>query len=293
MIVQKTDLSADGFVPARGKVRDIYDLGETLVLVSTDRISAYDSVLPTAIAGRGGALNQISAFWFKKTAAQFPNHYISSDIADFPPAFGKKAEEFAGRSMLVKKTRPLPVECVVRGYLCGSAWEEYRSAGTACGIKLPPGMELSQKLEEPLFTPATKAPKGGRDENITFERAKEIAGAENMERAREMCAGLYKQAAEFAAGKGIIIADTKFEMGLDGNGRLIFIDEMLTPDSSRFWSAGDYESGRAQGSFDKQFVRDHLDAAGWDRNPPAPALPPDVAEMTSRKYEEMKRIFSE
>ena len=292
MIVRETDLSADGFPPARGKVRDIYDLGETLALVSTDRISAYDSILPTPIAGKGEALNQISEFWFKETAGLFPNHFISSDIGDFPPVFRKRAAEFAGRSMLVKKTRPLPVECVVRGYLCGSAWAEYLKNGTACGIELPPGMELSQKLETPIFTPATKAGAGGRDVNITFERACGIAGGENMERARGMCVEIYKLASEIAAERGIIIADTKFETGIDTDGRLIFIDEMLTPDSSRFWSARLYQSGKAQNSFDKQFVRDYLDAAGWDRNPPAPPLPPEVAEKTSGKYLEMKRVFS-
>ena len=292
MIVRETDLSADGFPPARGKVRDIYDLGENLLLVSTDRISAYDSILPTAIAGKGEALNQISAFWFRTTAGLFPNHFISCDIADFPPALGKRAE-LAGRSMLVKKTRPIPVECVVRGYLCGSAWEEYRRDGTACGISIPPGMELSGKLETPLFTPATKAPQGGRDMNITFEQACETAGRENMERARKMCVEIYTRAAAVALDRGIIIADTKFEMGIDPDGQLIFIDEMLTPDSSRFWNARLYKSGKAQDSFDKQFVRDYLDSIGWDRNPPAPALPPEVADRTSGKYAEMKRVFSD
>ena len=293
MIVRETDLSADGFPPARGKVRDIYDLGETLLLVSTDRISAYDSILPTPIVGKGEALNQISAFWFKKTAGLFPNHFISSDIGDFPPVLRKRAAELTGRSMLVKKTRPLPVECVVRGYLCGSAWAEYLAEGTACGIDLPSGIKLSQKLTTPIFTPATKAPGGGRDVNITFEQSCEIAGGENMERARAMCVEIYKLASGIAADRGIIIADTKFEMGVDPDGRLIFIDEMLTPDSSRFWSARLYQSGKAQDSFDKQFVRDYLDATGWDRNPPAPSLPPEVAEKTSGKYMEMKRVFSD
>ena len=278
--------------PVRGKVRDIYDLGETLLFVSTDRVSAYDSVLPSGIRGKGAALNRISEFWFRKTAADFPNHFISSDISDYPPMPPGNIELLKSRSMLVRKARPLRVECVVRGYISGSAWREYERSGTVCGIAMPEGLRMGEKLPEPVFTPSTKAVAGERDMNITFGEACGIAGEENMETARAASVRIYSKAAEIALPRGIIIADTKFEFGIDPDGRLIFIDEMLTPDSSRFWSAEQYESGRAPESFDKQFVRDYLDSIGWDRTPPAPALPPEVTERASEKYAMMERIFA-
>ncbi|WP_462137067.1 phosphoribosylaminoimidazolesuccinocarboxamide synthase [Candidatus Mycalebacterium sp.] len=291
-VVTETNFTETGAPPLRGKVRDIYDLGKTLLVVSTDRISAYDSILPTAIRGKGEALNKISEFWFRKMADDFPNHFISSDEADFPPELSPHFSTLRSRSMLTHKALPLPVECIVRGHICGSAWKEYGRGGTVCGIKMPEGLKLSQKLPEPIFTPSTKAPQGGRDMNITFERACEIAGAENMKAARAASLKIYKKAALHALETGIIIADTKFEFGVGKDGRLMFIDEMLTPDSSRFWSAADYKPGAVQDSFDKQFVRDYLDSIKWDRNPPAPALPPEVAEKTSEKYAEMARAFT-
>lgn len=290
--VTETNLTEIG-EPQRGKVRDIYDLGQTLLIVSTDRISAYDSVLPCGIAGKGKSLNRISEFWLKKMAGEFPNHFISAETKDFPHLPARYLELLESRSMLVRKARPLPVECVVRGYISGSAWEEYKRSGTVCKIKMPGDLKLSAKLECPVFTPSTKARKGERDMNITFARACEIAGTERMEEAREASLRIYEKAARYALERGIIIADTKFEFGVDEeNGRLILIDEMLTPDSSRFWRAADYLPGRAQNSFDKQFVRDYLDSTGWDRTPPAPALPPEVAAKTGEKYTEIERIFA-
>lgn len=250
-------------------------------------------MLPSAIPGKGEALNRISEFWFRKTARLFPNHFISADTADYPPVLAPHLEALESRSMIVRKARPLPVECVVRGYICGSAWEEYKRDGTVCGIGLPGGIGLSEELREAVFTPSTKARKGERDLNISFARACEIAGTENMEKAREASLRIYEEARAAALERGIIIADTKFEFGFDTeSGRLMLIDEMLTPDSSRFWSAADYRPGKAQDGFDKQFVRDWLDSVGWDRNPPAPALPPEVTAKTSEKYTEMKRIFA-
>ncbi len=292
MTVTETNFTEIG-TPQRGKVRDIYDLGQTLLVVSTDRISAYDSVLPSAIAGKGKVLNRISEFWLKRMSEVFPNHFISANIKDYPPTLARYSGELESRSMIVRKALPLPVECVVRGYISGSAWEEYGRSGTVCGIKMPDGLELSAKLDEAIFTPSTKAEKGKRDMNITFARACEIAGRENMEKAREASLRVYKEACEYAFERGIIIADTKFEFGVDRkSGELILIDEVLTPDSSRFWRAAQYRRGERQNSFDKQFVRDYLDSIGWDRNPPAPALPPEVAEKTSEKYKEMERIFA-
>ncbi len=287
----ETNLSAMK-APNRGKVRDIYDLGKTLLFVSTDRISAYDSVLPSGIRGKGAALNRISEFWFKKTAADFPNHFISTDISDYPPMPPENLELLKSRSMLVRKTRPLPVECVVRGHISGSAWREYERSGTVCAIAMPGGLRMGEKLPEPLFTPSTKAAVGERDMNITFGEACGIAGKENMETARAASIDIYHKAAEIALSRGIIIADTKFEFGVDPDGRLIFIDEMLTPDSSRFWSAEQYASGKTPESFDKQFVRDYLDSIKWDRTPPAPELPREVGERTSEKYAMMERIFA-
>lgn len=271
----------------RGKVRDIYDLGDRLLIVATDRISAFDVVLPEGIPGKGRVLNQISIYWFDKTKDIIPNHLISTDVADYPEIFHQYRDELEGRSMLVKKTKPLPVECVVRGYLAGSGWKEYQERGSVCGITLPEGLLESDKLEKPIFTPATKADEGEHDENITFEKAEEIIGKYLAEKVRDASIALYLKASEIAEGKGIIIADTKFEFGIDEKtGALILIDEALTPDSSRFWPKDEYKPGGSQKSFDKQFVRDYLSSIEWDKTPPAPSLPPEVIEKTAEKYRE-------
>lgn len=271
--------------PSRGKVRDIYDLGSRLIIVTTDRISAYDVVLPQGIARKGEVLNKISEFWFKRTNDIVPNHMLSTEVDDFPAEFQAQRTQLTGRSMLVRKTRPLPIECIVRGYLTGSGWSEYKENGSVCGIQLAPGLRDSDRLEAPIFTPSTKAEIGEHDESITFEGAAEIVGQEMAEKVRELSIRLYEHAAECALEKGIIIADTKFEFGVDEeSGELLLIDEALTPDSSRFWPLDDYEPGRSQKSFDKQFVRDYLSSIGWDKSPPAPDLPPEIIEKTSEKY---------
>ena len=278
--------------PAKGKVRDIYDLGERILMVATDRISAFDVILPNGIPAKGEVLNRISEFWFRKTEHIIPNHMISTDPRDFPESFGDHAEALSGRSMLVRKTDPLPVECVVRGYISGSGWEEYKKTGSVCGIPLGEGLLESQKLPEPVFTPSTKAEQGTHDENITFERVREMIGGELARRVRDASIEIYAAAAAIAEERGVIIADTKFEFGIDrDSGELILIDEALTPDSSRFWPLEDYAPGRPQMSFDKQFVRDYLKQTGWDRNPPAPELPPEIVRKTSEKYLEMLRLF--
>ncbi len=286
-LLEKTDFALLP-EPFRGKVRDIFDLGGELLIVTTDRISAYDSILPNGIPGKGKVLNRISEFWFGKTSDIIENHLISADVDDFPHMFHAYAEELDGRSMLVKKTRPLEIECIVRGYLSGSGWNEYKDSGTVCGISLPAGLVESSKLETPIFTPSTKATEGDHDENISFERAKEIIGADLAEKVRDISIRIYSMARDYAIGRGIIIADTKFEFGVEEDtGKLILIDEVLTPDSSRFWPADDYEPGRGQKSFDKQFVRDYLNSVNWDRVPPAPELPPDIVQKTKEKYESM------
>ncbi|MEX0998509.1 MAG: phosphoribosylaminoimidazolesuccinocarboxamide synthase [Thermodesulfobacteriota bacterium] len=272
--------------PTRGKVRDIYDLGKELLIVVTDRISAYDVIMAEGIPGKGAVLNQISKYWFDKTSDIIPNHVISTDVCDYPHAFHKYSDILSGRSMLVRKTNPLPVECVVRGYVAGSGWKEYQESQTICGIKLPPGILESGKLEEPIFTPASKAEVGDHDENITFEQTVELIGLEIAEEVRDISIALYSRARDIADGKGIIIADTKFEFGIDEDTNLILIDEALTPDSSRFWPKDDYEPGRSQKSFDKQFVRDYLSSLNWDKNPPPPPLPAEVISGTSKKYHE-------
>ncbi len=272
--------------PTRGKVRDIYDLGKELLIVVTDRISAYDVIMAEGIPGKGAVLNQISKYWFDKTVDIIQNHVISTDVCDYPHAFHKYSDILEGRSMLVRKTNPLPVECVVRGYVAGSGWKEYQESQTICGIKLPPGILESGKLEEPIFTPASKAEVGDHDENITFEQTVELIGIEIAEKVRDISIALYSRARDIADGKGIIIADTKFEFGIDEDTNLILIDEALTPDSSRFWPKYDYEPGRPQKSFDKQFVRDYLSSLNWDKNPPPPPLPHDVISGTSEKYRE-------
>ena len=282
--VVETKLAGLKFL-GRGKVRDIYEVDGKLLLVASDRLSAFDVVMPDGIPGKGKVLNRISAFWFEKLKDVVPNHMISIDVATFPDAARAHAETLSGRAMLCRKAVPLPVECVVRGYLSGSGWAEYRESGEICGIRLPAGLVESDRLPELIFTPATKEEKGKHDLNISFARMCEVVGAGMAERVRSAALELYRRAAEYALGKGIIIADTKFEFGTAG-GELILIDEALTPDSSRFWPAADYRPGGPQKSFDKQFVRDYLLTLPWNKTAPGPRLPDDVVEKTARKYRE-------
>jgi phosphoribosylaminoimidazole-succinocarboxamide synthase len=269
-------------LPCRqGKVRDVYDLGDKLVIVATDRISAFDWILPTPIPDKGRILTAMTLFWLKTLGV--PNHFLSADVASFGSAFGPFAEPLRGRSMLVRKTEVIPVECVVRGYLAGSGWKEYRQDGKVCGIGLPAGLRESEKLSEPIFTPATKE-ESGHDINISLERMKQITGSELAEELKRRSIDVYRHAADFAAGRGILIADTKFEWGMLPSGELILIDEVLTPDSSRFWPQDGYAVGRIPPSFDKQFVRDWLETTGWDKNSPPPQLPADVVQRTREKY---------
>ena len=266
----------------RGKVRDVYDLGEELLIVATDRLSAFDVVLPDPIPMKGAVLTTISKYWFDRTASVVRNHCISTDPADYPASCAPHADDLRGRSMLVKKTRPLQVECVVRGYLTGSGLKEYNTTKSVCGIPLPDGLVDGSMLPEPLFTPSTKAEEG-HDENISFEEAANIVGRETARRISDLSIALYTHARDEARARGIIIADTKFEFGIDGDD-IILIDEALTPDSSRFWPMSAYAPGKAQPSFDKQYVRDYLESIGWNKQPPAPALPADVIEKTTEKY---------
>jgi len=279
-----------GNLVSRGKVRDIYATDEALVLVATDRISAFDSVLSPGIPGRGEILTRLSTFWFERFADRVPNHLLATDLADFPEPF-RNRPELAGRSVLAKRLEPVPVECVARGYLAGSGWKEYQADGTVCGIELPEGLTESAKLPEPIFTPATKAT-DGHDENISFERMVGIVGEETAVRLRDLTLELYTAAADYARERGILIADTKFEFGFDEDKNIVWMDEALTPDSSRFWPADDYEPGRSQASFDKQYVRDWLEASGWDKEPPAPTLPPEVVEGTLSRYLEAYRSLT-
>ncbi len=274
-----------------GKVREIFDLGPALLFVASDRISAFDCVMPNGIPRKGEVLTQISHFWFDQTAGIVPNHRLAKANDPWPASLQPYAAQLARRSMIVKKARPLAIECVVRGYLAGSGWKEYRSQQTVCGIKLPPGLLESSELPDPIFTPATKA-ESGHDENISFEAAAKMAGADLVEQARAISLRIYAHARACARQRGIIIADTKFEFG-QVNGRLILIDEVLTPDSSRFWPADQYQPGRSQPSFDKQFVRDYLETLDWDKTPPAPALPPEVVAKTEAKYLEACRRLTE
>jgi phosphoribosylaminoimidazole-succinocarboxamide synthase len=267
---------------ARGKVRDIYELGDRLLIVATDRLSAFDVVLPTPIPDKGRVLTQLSLFWFDKLAKIIPNHVISA--TNFSGDLAPYAAALNGRAMLVKRTEPVPIECVVRGYLSGSGWKDYQKTGAVCGIALPKGLRESDKLPEPIFTPSTKAATG-HDENISFDETIARIGRPLAERLRDATLAIYKSAAEYALERGIIIADTKFEFGLIGND-LIWIDEALTPDSSRFWPGNQYVPGKPQPSFDKQFVRDYLEQIGWNKQPPGPALPPDVVAATTDKYRE-------
>ncbi|MFZ0884715.1 MAG: phosphoribosylaminoimidazolesuccinocarboxamide synthase [Candidatus Acidiferrales bacterium] len=264
----------------RGKVRDIYELGDQLLIVATDRLSAFDVVLPTPIPDKGKVLTQISLFWFDKLAGIIPNHVIAAK--DFSGELAQYAASLNGRAMLVRKTEPAAIECVVRGYISGSGWKDYQKTGAICGIPLPAGLRESDKLPEPIFTPSTKATTG-HDENISFDETVARVGRPLAEKLRDVSLTIYQRASEHAAARGIIIADTKFEFGLIGN-ELISIDEALTPDSSRFWPADQYVAGRAQPSFDKQYVRDYLEKIGWNKQPPAPALPADVVTATQNKY---------
>ncbi|OGU26848.1 MAG: phosphoribosylaminoimidazolesuccinocarboxamide synthase [Ignavibacteria bacterium GWA2_54_16] len=275
----------------RGKVRDIYDFGEALLIVATDRLSAYDVVMGEGIPFKGKVLTQISEFWFEQMADIVPNHLISTIVYDFPSSCKPYWRDLEERSMFVRKTKPLPIECVVRGYLSGSGWKEYKEGRSVCGIRLPDGLVESDKLPEPIFTPATKEEVGKHDENITFERAVGMVGKEFAERVRDITIAIYKRAAAIAERKGIIIADTKLEFGIDEKGDLILIDEILTPDSSRFWPLDKYKPGKGQESFDKQYVRDYLDSVSFNRKPPPPRLPEDVIFKTSALYlEALKRL---
>jgi phosphoribosylaminoimidazole-succinocarboxamide synthase len=275
---------------ARGKVRDLYSLNGQLLFVATDRISAFDYVLATGIPEKGRVLTQLSLFWFDFLKDVVKNHLVTASVDQYPAPLKKYADDLRGRSMLVTKAQMIDIECVARGYLSGSGWKEYQQTGAVCGIKLPSGLKESDKLPEPIFTPATKA-LSGHDENISIEEMAKRTGKELAEKLRDLTLKIYKTAADYAAGRGIIIADTKFEFGQTSQG-LILADEVLTPDSSRFWPADKYQPGKAQESFDKQFVRDYLETIKWNKQPPAPSLPEDVARKTSEKYIEAYRILA-
>ncbi len=283
-LVLQTDFP-DLKLAARGKVRDIYDLGDTLLIVTTDRISAFDVIMNEGIPDKGYVLNQISAFWFRQMEDIIPNHIISTEVKDLPAACQKYADELEGRSMLVKKANPLPAECIVRGYLSGSGWKDYKATGAICGIKLPAGLLESSKLPEPIFTPSTKAELGTHDENITFDQMVEMCGKELAEKVRDVTLRIYAKERDIADTKGIIIADTKFEYGTYNN-ELIIIDECMTPDSSRFWPKEGYRPGGQQPSFDKQFLRDYLETLDWGKTAPAPPLPEEIVRKTGEKYME-------
>lgn len=274
--------NVSGFPRRSGKVRDIYELPEELLIIATDRISAFDVVMPNGIPDKGRVLTQISLFWFDRLRDVVPNHVIRASLSDLPVAF--RDEQYDGRFMLCRRARVAPIECVVRGYLAGSGWKEYKASGSVCGIALPGGLKQSQELPEPLFTPSTKAELGQHDENISFEQAAGIVGADLAARLRDVSLALYQAGRDYAREKGIIIADTKFEFGFDENGQLMLVDEVLTPDSSRFWPADRYEPGRDQESFDKQFVRNYLEEIGFDKQPPGPVLPKEIVQRTREKY---------
>ncbi len=281
----------------RGKVRDMYEVGDQLLMVATDRISAYDCVLGSAIPDKGSVLTQLSAFWFTRTREIIPNHMVSIDPAEYPEILQGDTEMLQTRSMLVRRTTPIPIECVARGYLAGSGWREYRESGRVCGVELPKGLRESDLLPEPIFTPATKA-ESGHDVNISEDEAARLVGRELVDRLRDVTLALYSHGAAHAAACGIIVADTKFEFGLVSDGdseegeHVILIDEVLTPDSSRFWPQDRYTPGEAQSSFDKQFVRDYLDDIKWNRRPPVPELPPDIVEQTRQKYLDAYRLLT-
>jgi phosphoribosylaminoimidazole-succinocarboxamide synthase len=278
---------------ARGKVRDVYDMGDKLLMVTTDRISAFDHVLPTLIPDKGKVLNQISVFWFKKLENIVPNDLVAWKVNDFPPALKKYRNELEGRTMLVNKTQKILFECVVRGYLAGSGWKEYKESQTVCGIKLPASLRESEQLPEPIFTPATKEEGGKHDVNVSYEYMAHIVGERLASQLRDLSLGIFKEASKHADSKGFILADTKFEFGILDN-KTILIDEALTPDSSRFWEKEKYAAGRPQEAFDKQFVRDYLEKIQWNKQPPAPALPSDIIEKTRQKYiEAYERLTGE
>jgi phosphoribosylaminoimidazole-succinocarboxamide synthase len=288
MEVMKTDLPGLK-LRGRGKVRDIYDVGEHLLIIATDRLSAFDVVLPTPIPNKGKVLTQMSAFWFDHFKDSVPNHVVSTDVNDYPKSL-HQFRDLAGRSMLVKKAKVFPIECVARGFLTGSGLKDYNKTGRICGIQLPAGLRDSDRLPQPIFTPATKV-ETGHDENISEEQAAKVIGKENIQKLKELTLSLYSLAVDFAAKRGIIICDTKFEFGTI-DGKICIVDEMLTPDSSRFWPADRYSPGRPQPSFDKQFVRDYLERINWNKQPPAPALPDDIVKATSAKYVEALRILT-
>ena len=275
---------------SRGKVRDVYEVGDKLLVVATDRLSAFDVVMREGIPDKGRVLNQLSRFWFNLIKDEIRHHFITAHVAEYPPELHPFADQLEGRSMLVEKAQPFPIECVVRGYLAGSGWKEYRASGKVCGIQLPGGLQEASRLENPIFTPATKAVTG-HDENISWEQMAERVGTSRAAMLRELSLGLYRKGREVAEGRGIIIADTKFEWGLKDD-QVILIDEVLTPDSSRFWPRQDYAPGKAQPSFDKQFVRDYLESLEWDKQPPPPPLPPEVVEKTSEKYRQAYRLLT-
>lgn len=289
--VMETSLSTLALA-RRGKVRDVYAVDdEHFLIVATDRISAFDCILPTPIARKGEVLTQISRFWFERLQHVTPHHMLTTNVEEMPEAVRAQGEELGGRSMYVRRTEVFPVECVVRGYLVGSGWKDYKRTGEVCGHRLPENLRESDKLPEPIFTPATKAEEG-HDENISEAQMRDIVGAEVTETLREISLRLYAEASDYARGRGIIIADTKFEFGRDAEGRIILIDEALTPDSSRFWPADEYEPGKSQPSFDKQFVRDYLETLSWDKTPPAPPLPEEVAQATTERYLEAYRLLT-
>jgi len=280
--VLDTDLSEFPLI-RRGKVRNVYDVGDALLMIATDRISAFDYVLGSGIPDKGRILTQLSAFWFARTQHIVPNHVISTDVADYPAALRSHAAMLEGRSMLVRRTAPLPVECVARGYVSGSGWKDYKATGEICGHVLPAGLRESARLPEPLFTPATKA-ESGHDENISEALAAAVVGADLLARLKSLTMALYQFGVDHAAARGIILADTKFEFGLTAEGELLLIDEMMTPDSSRYWPADQYAPGGPQPSFDKQYVRDYLESISWNKRPPVPSLPADVVARTRDKY---------
>jgi phosphoribosylaminoimidazole-succinocarboxamide synthase len=287
--ITETELSLS--LHARGKVRDVYSVGEHLLIVATDRISAFDHVLATGIPGKGRVLTQLSLFWFGFLKDIVPNHLITADVQQYPRELREYAAELDGRSMLVKRAQMFPVECVVRGYLSGSGWKDYLSTGAICGIPLPPGLRESEKLPEPIFTPATKSQDGEHDVNISFDEMAARIGGHYAERLRSLTLSIYRKAADYAAQKGLILADTKFEFGIHAEG-IILADEVLTPDSSRFWPMDQYELGHSQPSFDKQYVRDYLESIHWNKQAPAPALPDQVVARTQQKYLEAFRLLT-
>lgn len=292
MTVYQTSLANIQLV-RRGKVRDVYSVGDMLLFVATDRISAFDVIMEQAIPQKGEILSNISAFWFNTTKGIIKNHFITNDFSQFPKELQQFQSQLEGRSMLVNKCNVLPLECIVRGYVAGSGWKEYKKSRTICGIGLPDGLLEYSKLPEPIFTPSTKAEEG-HDENISFEQAKKIIGEEKAHILKEKSIALYKFAAEYLEKRGIILADTKFEFGIDDSGEIILIDEALTPDSSRFWLKENYAPGKAQMNFDKQVLRDYLESLNWNKQPPPPTLPNEIIELTAEKYKEaLKRIISE